>query len=157
MRSQLLISLYHLWPFFLLHFSRQHNAMMTMKGFFFYHNPDTITLFSGLSGSLTTLLIDHLSTSLNQSNRCGLYIWLLGIVTPHLWLLTSFQYFSCPGGCTPHGPCLSGWNLSTTVWPKETACCQRHTKPPLLGCHHCPPHLHSLPSLIKVLTSFSPI
>ena len=103
---------------------------------------------------MTTLLIDHVSTTLNQSNRCGLYIWLLGIVTSSL-CVDFTSYSSCPGGCTPHGPCLPGWNLSTTVWPKETACCQRHTKPPVLGCHHCPSHLHSLPSLIKVLTSFS--
>ena len=156
MRSQLLKSLYHLWPFLLLHFSRQYSAMMTMKGCFL-HNPNTITLFSGLSGSMTTLLIDHVSTTLNQSNRCGLYIWLLGIVTSSLVVDFLSSYSSCPGGCTPHGPCLPGWNLSTTVWPKETACCQRHTKPPVLGCHHCPSHLHSLPSLIKVLTSFSPI
>ena len=33
---------------------------------------------------MTTLLIDHVSTTLNQPNRCGLYIWLLGIVTSSL-------------------------------------------------------------------------
>ena len=87
MGSQLLKSLYRLWPFLLLHFSRQYSAMMTKKGFFFI-----ILILSPFSvgcqalWQLCWLTMSQLPSisQIDVGSTSGSLVF-----SPHLWLLTS--------------------------------------------------------------------
>ena len=84
MRFRLLKSLFHLWPFLLLHFSRQYNQMITMKYLYYLHNPFSVGY--QVLWPLYWLNISppiFVSLKVVDSTSCS------SVLSPHLSLLTS--------------------------------------------------------------------
>ena len=84
MRFRLLKSLFRLWPFLLLHFSRQYNQMITMKYLYYLHNPFSVgyqVLWPLYWLNISPPIFVNLKVV--DSTSCS------SVLSPHLSLLTS--------------------------------------------------------------------